>query len=348
MESTQIPSKFPIPWANSATSPYIRAIPTASQQGVQNGAASLTDGFPPLCFLPISAGGAAPFGEDFNGVIQQLTQWNQWQSAGGPIYYDASFSSAIGGYPAGAVLNQAGNIGAYWVSQIDNNTSDPDTGGANWLSMYQGNRYAWSTASPPSSDISLLVGDKVTITQSATTTLPVRVAVVEGGIYHVLWICTSNNSTNCDLFWEPNNTTYTDAISSYIMEMYDQAWTSFGSATGGAGTAVYTTSPYVFNVPFSSAAYKTESGFYFDLFGGPSTTDTINDFGPYIFDAIAFTNTSGKFVKSYGGDRGGACAHFNLWEDTTTAWTSLGTLLCANGSGGDATCTGVCYIERLA
>lgn len=134
MTAASIPTKFSIPWGNSAGGSYIRAIPTTSQIGIQNGAASLTDGFPPLTFVPVGSGGVPPFGQDFNGILKQITQWSQWQGAGGLPKYDGTFSSAIGGYPAGAVL--AGTTpGVTWVNLVDNNTTNPDAAGANWTSL---------------------------------------------------------------------------------------------------------------------------------------------------------------------------------------------------------------------
>jgi len=133
MLASGIPSKFNIPFASSAGAGFIRTIPQASQIGIQNGAASLTDGFPPLCFLSAGAGGVSPFGEDFNGVLKQITQWNQWQSAGGPVPYDSAFQAAIGGYPLGAIVSSVTTAGLWWYSQVDSNVSNPDTGGANWL-----------------------------------------------------------------------------------------------------------------------------------------------------------------------------------------------------------------------
>src|SRR5262249_55866104 len=70
-----LPSRSNIPGANSAGSSYVRVIPQASQIGITNCAASLTDGFPPLAFVPQSAGGCPPFGQDFNGILKQITQW---------------------------------------------------------------------------------------------------------------------------------------------------------------------------------------------------------------------------------------------------------------------------------
>ena len=138
MQDSNIPTKFPIPFANSAGSGFIRPIPQASQIGIQNGAASLTDGFPPNCFAPIAGGGSWPFGQDFNGLLKQVTQWLQWMQAGGPIQWDSTFSAAIGGYPSGAVVASAATAGLFWRSTADNNTTNPDTGGAGWVPFFPG------------------------------------------------------------------------------------------------------------------------------------------------------------------------------------------------------------------
>lgn len=127
MLRSAVPPSFPIAFASSAGGGFIRAIPTASQIGIQNGAASLTDGFPPLNFQPVAAGGVPPFGEDMNGLLNQITKWNQWQEAGGPIVYDATFQTAIGGYPQGAIVQSAVTPGKLWMSSVDNNTTNPDT-----------------------------------------------------------------------------------------------------------------------------------------------------------------------------------------------------------------------------
>jgi hypothetical protein len=135
MLASSIPAKFPIPFGNSAGGGFIRSIPTASQIGINPGFASLTDGFPPLNFQPVAAGGVPPFGQDVNGLLNRITQWNQWQAAGGPVIYDGTFAAAIGGYPRGAVLQSALVFGNFWLSTSDNNTTDPDSSSAtNWIS----------------------------------------------------------------------------------------------------------------------------------------------------------------------------------------------------------------------
>jgi hypothetical protein len=135
VQASQIPVKFPIPFADAAGAGYVRTIPVASQIPTTPGAASLTDGFPPLNFVPVGSGGIPPFGEDMNGILKQITQWLQWDNAGGMVGYDATFSSAIGGYPAGAFILAAAGGGAFWLCTVDNNTSNPDTGGAGWQAV---------------------------------------------------------------------------------------------------------------------------------------------------------------------------------------------------------------------
>lgn len=131
MQSSSIPPKFPIPWANSAGSANVRSVPTGSQISIQAGAASLTDGFPPLNFIPVSAGGVPPFGQDMNGVLRQTTQWLQWYAAGGAVRYDGTFASSIGGYPAGAmILSNSGH--AVYENLVDNNFNDPNLTSVNW------------------------------------------------------------------------------------------------------------------------------------------------------------------------------------------------------------------------
>jgi len=138
MQSTNIPTKIPLPFAYAATGSYIATIPTASQIGVTNGKASLHDGFPPLTFTPISTGGVPPFGADFNGILNEITAITQWQQAGGFFPYDSAFSTTVGGYPKGAVILSS-SFNGFWLSSTENNTTNPDTGGAGWVATaFQG------------------------------------------------------------------------------------------------------------------------------------------------------------------------------------------------------------------
>lgn len=129
---SSIPAKFPIVWAASAGGGYVRTIPVASQIGINDGWASLTDGFPPLNFLPLGSGGVPPFGQDMNGILKEISAWSQWAQAGGGIPWDSSFSSQIGGYPKGATVGSPSTIGVSYLNLADNNGSNPESAPANW------------------------------------------------------------------------------------------------------------------------------------------------------------------------------------------------------------------------
>ena len=115
------PSKLPLPFA-SGSGTKTNPIPEASQIGVLAGAASLTDGFPPLCLTPIEAGGVPPSGNDMNGILYQATAIERWANAGGGYKFDGTFAadSNVGGYPQGARVLSSDGLG-YWINTVDNN-----------------------------------------------------------------------------------------------------------------------------------------------------------------------------------------------------------------------------------
>lgn len=122
MQLSNVPAKIQVPFASTGAK---RTIPIPSQIGITPGAASYTDGFPPLTMQAIAAGGIPPAGQDFNGLFNATTLIQQWQSAGGSFAYDATWSTANNGYPKGAVLSRADGTG-FWFNTTDNNTADPD------------------------------------------------------------------------------------------------------------------------------------------------------------------------------------------------------------------------------
>lgn len=131
MQSTDIPAKFPIPFADSATGTYKRGIPVTSADPV---AASLTLGAPPGTFGPT---GTPYDGRDYNGLENQITAWSRWQAAGGSVPFDGSFSTAIGGYPKGCVLPST-TLGFFWQSTVENNTNNPDVTPTGWRKLAPG------------------------------------------------------------------------------------------------------------------------------------------------------------------------------------------------------------------
>ncbi len=131
MLASDAPTKVSVPFADSGDK---RTVPVPSQVGITPGAASFTTGFPALTMTPISMGGIPPDGLDFNGVFNAITEIQQWQSAGGLFKYDAAFSAIIGGYPKGARLSFA-NDSDVWINTVENNITNPDTGGAGWVAL---------------------------------------------------------------------------------------------------------------------------------------------------------------------------------------------------------------------
>lgn len=123
----------------SLTTPSLNAIPfgTASLKNTIPdtttgfGVASFTGGFPNETMLDPTSGGIAPDGKDFNGILNQLSQHQVWLNAGGQYKYDAALATAAGGYALGAVVQSDDNTKSY-VNMLDGNSSNPNTGGANW------------------------------------------------------------------------------------------------------------------------------------------------------------------------------------------------------------------------
>lgn len=130
MQLSGAPLQLVLPWANGDAT-KTNPVPVPSQIGVTPGAASWTDGYPPLCATPVSSGGVPPSKADMNGGLYQMSAVDVWMCAGAGFPYSSVFSAAIGGYPKGALVLQASGTG-YWISTVDNNTTDPDTGGSGW------------------------------------------------------------------------------------------------------------------------------------------------------------------------------------------------------------------------
>ena len=122
MELSSAPSKLTVPFANAGSA---NIIPVPSQIPTTPGAASYTDGFPPLTMTPIASGGVPPSGLDMNGILRAATALDVWQSAGAGFPFDGTWSTAAGGYPQGARVMRSDGTG-YWLNTTDNNTNNPE------------------------------------------------------------------------------------------------------------------------------------------------------------------------------------------------------------------------------
>jgi len=74
-----------------------------------------------------------PKREDFNGLANLLSKPIDWFCKGSYFVWDTTIASGDG-YPIRAIVKKADNSG-YWVNTVDNNATNPDTGGANWVSF---------------------------------------------------------------------------------------------------------------------------------------------------------------------------------------------------------------------
>lgn len=118
------------PVAGGKTVPF----PQQSQISILSGAASLDDGFVPLNMTDPTSGGVPPFGVDMNGILFYLSSWCAYFAAGQLPFYDATLQTFMGGYAQGAKLAQAAAPWETWTSLTAANVTNPDTGGAGWLS----------------------------------------------------------------------------------------------------------------------------------------------------------------------------------------------------------------------
>lgn len=118
------------PGSKTAPFPVPSQIPLGSP-----GAASLNDGFTPLNMTALGSGGIPMSGPDLNGILYLMSTTIAALNAGlAFLVYDATFQTAIGGYPQGAILRQGANPLAYWMSTVAANGTNPDASGMGWMS----------------------------------------------------------------------------------------------------------------------------------------------------------------------------------------------------------------------
>lgn len=161
-----IPYKFATPWASGAVPPYVTPVIPISAAGAPEGATQ-QQGYPPITGTNPSAGGIPPQMADWNGAMYYCTAWLQYLQAGAPIGWDGTLASNIGGYPAGALVRQAGDNSLFWLnSSGTNNSTNPDGGGSGWI--------RWPPAPPAASSISIFgttgsVTNVTNLTMNSTT-----------------------------------------------------------------------------------------------------------------------------------------------------------------------------------
>lgn len=129
MNRTDAPKKQPVVFG---TNGQRENLPDTTPAG--DNTASYDAGFPAVTMILKSAGGLPPKGQDMNQILFELSAIGRWLSAGALNSYDATFSTAIGGYPKAAVL--VGDDGAtIFISTAEANTNDPNTTATGWLNL---------------------------------------------------------------------------------------------------------------------------------------------------------------------------------------------------------------------
>lgn len=123
MKAADIPKPIAVPFANEGTK---FDVPTTPPEGAEPNKAAYSTGFPDITMQPEGAGGLPPYGQDFNGVMYDVTNNIRWYTAGKLHSFDPAYATAIGGYPNGAILQKKDNSG-FWQSTADDNTENPDT-----------------------------------------------------------------------------------------------------------------------------------------------------------------------------------------------------------------------------
>ncbi|HHO3520269.1 TPA: hypothetical protein ACRRH6_003528 [Klebsiella pneumoniae] len=124
MNLSNIPSRIAKLFAVNGNKNTIPVDSTSST--LSAGQATYDSGYPPLTMTAISAGGIPPSGQDMNGILYDITRKQQWRDAGGGFPFDATFATAIGGYPSGAIIPSSDFTG-FWQNTINNNSANPES-----------------------------------------------------------------------------------------------------------------------------------------------------------------------------------------------------------------------------
>lgn len=124
--SLSTPARIAVPFAVSGLK---ATIPANSDN--TTGRAGYDQGFPPINMQLKTVGGIPPYGQDMNGILYDNSVVLQYLQAGGGYPYNSTFATAIGGYTVGACVMRSDGAG-FWINNTNNNTTDPDAGGAGW------------------------------------------------------------------------------------------------------------------------------------------------------------------------------------------------------------------------
>ena len=174
-------------------------IPNQNASGTETSSINL--GFLPITSLPLDNGGQAPERTDFNGMFYLATDQRVYLQCGGYITFNASVSSAIGGYPKGAILtyiDASGNIG-FVKSLKENNTQNFVSNPA----KIDGTNWEYVPINNPPTNSYMFDGQWITSRQEMTTATSGTKTLNfssylpnDSYIYDVLFCCTYGCNSN--------------------------------------------------------------------------------------------------------------------------------------------------------
>lgn len=136
MQSLTQPTLLLKPFAESGDK---NSIPTTNTDTSNPQRADLTNGFPAVTSLSPDSGGLPPERKDFNGLGYLTTSYDYFYQAGGTFTFNATISTAIGGYPLGARLWYTDNNGKTYIlrstkgNNEDNFVTTPSYIGTSWV-----------------------------------------------------------------------------------------------------------------------------------------------------------------------------------------------------------------------
>lgn len=339
--ASSIPTKIPTYWGTSASPSLITCpIPIPDQTGIALGRASWTTGFPSANFLPSGAGGVPPFGQDMNGAFCQLSQWARWYNTVGGLPYDATFQSAIGGYPTGAIVASLSSPGVYWRSTANNNTSNPDTGGANWTLAFgllqgiyngAGTGTAQTVTLPGINSLSALQGQIFSYGVPTNNTGPITLAV-NGLTAKNIYAANNINGlvglyplSGSEMLGGKTSVLMYDGTEYVLLNPFPASYTTFYVATTGTDTGLCTVS----TSPCRTIQYAVSAALQSNA-GGQIQTVQVGA-GTFSEDVVVqgkSRNSGSTFTQSLVIQGGGSSTTF--WQSGNS--TQCGVLTANNGA----------------
>lgn len=173
------PDLILIPFGKNATPGTIDTIPKTRGPGDDPQQATWDEGFPQVTMTPLAAGGIPPKGQDFNGVLNAISEHTVFTEHGGQFKWSSDYVAESGGYSIGDVVQADDGLNSY-VSLVNTNTvnfnTTPASIGTAW-GFYAG-RNTQTQATESVSGIAKVstTSEATTGTDDATIMTPLKVA----------------------------------------------------------------------------------------------------------------------------------------------------------------------------